>query len=631
MPSAVQQLIRFAEFEVDLRSGELRQQGVKIRLQEQPFRVLAALLESAGKVVTREELRQRLWPADTFVDFDHRLAAAINKVREALQDSAEKPKYVETVGRRGYRFIFPIEPQVRLAEKIGNLHPQAELAVPLPARAGRERAWSRMVLAGASLAVLLVLGFFVLYRWRQTPAAAAQPQISSIAVLPLENLSNDPTEEYFVEGMTDEIITDLAQLPGLRVISRTSTAQYKGTHKSLSQIARELNVDGVIEGTVLRAGDRVRIRAQLIYAPADQHLWAQAYERDAKDVLTLQATVARDIAGEIRVKLTAQQTASLAAPRPVDPEAHELYLKGRFYWNKRTPEGFQKALPYFEAAIQKDPNYAEAYAGLADAYRFSMNNVSPDVVMPKARAAAEKALAINPNLAEAHASLGLISPFFNWDWESARVHLHRAIELNPNYALAHDWYAEGYLTPMGKLDESLAELRLAQQLDPLSAVILADIGKTLYFARRYDEAITQLRALQEMDPTAYPPAIWLWKAYVEKGMFDQALDVIEKEKPHLPETFYLCDLAYTHARMGDSERARSELAQFLKLRGNEDPGGPAMIYVALGEKEHAFEWLEKAYLWRSNFMSSLKVWPVYDPLRNDLRFLDLERRVKLIP
>lgn len=629
MPSAVQQFIHFADFEVDLRSGELRQQGVKIRLQEQPFRVLAALLESAGEVVTREELRQRLWPADTFVDFDHRLAAAINKVREALRDSADHPKFVETVGRRGYRFIFPIEPHALPAEKTENLHPQAALGVALPARAGRERSWQRIALVGACLAALLVIGLLVLHR--QTPASAARSQISSIAVLPLENLSNDPAQEYFVEGMTDEIITDLAQLPGLRVISRTSTAQYKGTHKSLPQIARELNVDGVIEGTVLRAGDRVRIRAQLIYAPADQHLWAQAYERDAKDVLTLQATVARDIAGEIQLHLTAQQTASLAAPRPVDPEAHELYLKGRFYWNKRTPEGFQKSLSYFEAAIQKDPNYAEAYAGLADAYRFSMNNVSPDVVMPKAKAAAEKALAINPNLAEAHASLGLISPFFNWDWESARVHLHRAIELNPNYALAHDWYAEGYLTPMGKLDESLAELRLAQQLDPLSPVILADIGKTLYFARRYDEAITQLRTLQEMDPAAYPPAIWLWKAYVEKGMFDQALDVIEKEKPHLPETFYLTDLAYTHARMGDSERARTLLAQFLKLRGNEDPGGPAMIYMALGEKEQAFEWLENAYAWHSNFMSSLKVWPVYDPLRNDPRFLDLERRVHLIP
>ena len=629
MPSAVQQLIHFADFEVDLRSGELRKQGVKIRLQEQPFRVLAALLESAGEVVTREELRRRLWPADTFVDFDHRLAAAINKVREALRDSAEHPKFVETVGRRGYRFIFPIEPQARPPGAIEDLRPQAELAVPLPTGAGWERAWPRMAFAGAALAVLLVLGFFILYRWRQTPAAAARPQISSIAVLPLENLSNDPGEEYFVEGMTDEIITDLAQLPGLRVISHTSAAQYKGTHKSLPQIARELNVDGVVEGTVLREGDRVRIRAQLIYAPADQHLWAQAYERDAKDVLTLQATVARDIAGEIRLKLTAQENASLVAPRPVDPEAHELYLKGRFYWNKRTPEGFQKALPYFEAAIRKDPNYAEAYAGLADAYRFSMNNVSPDVVMPKARAAAEKALAINPNLPEAHASLGLIAPYFDWDWNTARRELQRAIELNPNYALAHDWYADAYLTCMGRLDESLAELHIAQRLDPLSPVILGDIGKTLYFARRYDEAIAQLRTLQEMDP-AYPAATWLWKAYIEKGMFSQAFDVIEKEKPYVPETTYLGDLAYTHARIGDSEQARSLLAQLLKIRGHGDPGGPATIYLALGDKERGFEWLEKAHAWHSNFMSSLKVWPVYDPVRNDPRFTDLERRVKLI-
>src|SRR5215472_5425521 len=295
MAVPAQHLIRFADFEVDLRSGEVRRQGERIRLQEQPFRLLAVLLECPGQVVTREELRRRLWPADTFVDFGHRLAAAINKVREALQDSAERPKFVETVGRRGYRFIFPVEPA-------------AEKDEPASLRSASERTGSvfapwktpgqRGIITGVSVAVLAT-GLFFLYRWQQRSADAfAPPKITSIAVLPLENLSNDPQQEYFTEGMTDEIITDLAKLPGLRVISRTSTAQYKDTHKPLAQIARELKVDGVVEGTVLRAGDRVRICAQLIYAPADRHLWAKAYERDLKDVPTLQATLARDIAGE---------------------------------------------------------------------------------------------------------------------------------------------------------------------------------------------------------------------------------------------------------------------------------------------------------------------------------------------
>jgi TolB-like protein/DNA-binding winged helix-turn-helix (wHTH) protein/Tfp pilus assembly protein PilF len=630
MASTLPPRLRFGDFEVDFRSGRLQKQGVKIRLQEQPFRVLTALLEASGEVVTREELRSRLWPADTFVDFDHRLAASISKLRDALKDSAEHPRFVETIGRRGYRFMVPVEPVTPLVGT-GPLQPATEPAPPLtqPRKSKALGAW-----IGAGLAVFLVFAFFILRHRRQPDVTGSgTPRISSIAVLPLENLSNDPEQEYFVEGMTDEIITDLAKLPGVRVISRTSAIQYKGTHKTLPQIARELNVDGVVEGTVLRAGDRIRIRAQLIYAPADRHVWAQAYERDSKDVLTMQANLAQDIASEIQLKLTSQQQASLSALRPVDPEAHELYLKGRFFWNKRDPSGFAKAIDYFQQAIAKDPNYGQAYAGLADAYALSggFNLVPVSEAMPKAKAAAERALQLDPNLAEAHASLGLIAPFLNWNWAEAKEHYERAIELNPNYATAHHWYAEGYLIPMGRVDEALLQIRKAQELDPLSAVIATDMGKELYFARRYDQAIVELRRALDFDPNFVNAHNWISDSLLEKGDFSEAIAELEKTKPFREERVYIRQTAYLHARMGKRAQARSELEKSLQLSKGKpvSSGAVALTYAAIGDKDKAFQWLEKAYDENSSFMTSLKFWSVFDGLRSDPRFVELLGRVGL--
>jgi TolB-like protein/Tfp pilus assembly protein PilF len=567
------------------------------------------------------------------VDFDHRLAAAISKVREALEDSADSPKYVETVGRRGYRFIFPVapaEPPTLIGEAD---QPQAPVGLPQPAPAVRAIHWLRTIAAGFILTLVLALGLFAARRWLSP--AAVTPQISSIAVLPLENLSNDPEQEYFAEGMTDEIITDLAGLPGLRVISRTSSAQYKGTHKAMSQIARELNVDGVIEGTVLRSGDRVRIRTQLIYAPADQHLWAEAYERDAKDVLSLQATLARDIAREIRLRLTSQQQAHLGTTRPVNPEAHELYLKGRFFWNKRDREGLTKAVEYFNQAVAKDPDYAAAYAGLADAYvllgGYAM--IPQAEALPKAKAAAEKALGIDDTLAEAHASLGLIAPFFDWDWREAEQQFRRAIELNPNYATAHHWYGDGYLMPMGRIDEALAEVRRARELDPLSPIIITDVGKELYLARRYDEALAELQKALELNPNFISAEKWLASVYMDKGKYKEALALVERMKPAIGEADYTVSVASVYALMGRQREARRLLARLLDLaqRKYVDPGQIASVYLRLGEKDQAFAWFEKAYAAKSAHMTSLKVWSLYDPLRSDPRFADLVRRVGLPP
>src|SRR5712692_8584923 len=423
-------VIRFGPFEADLRAGELRKHGMKLKLVGQPLEVLAMLLECPGQLVTREELRARLWPTDTFVDFDHGLSAAVNKLRDALSDSAEKPTYVETLPRRGYRFIS---------------------AVDLPDSLGLKPAVSEM---RASHESTVVFGFDLGGLRRRLFGEPSAPRIQSIAVLPLENLSQDPEQEYFADGMTDELITKLAQISALRVISRTSAMRYKGTKKSVSEIARELHVDAVVEGAVMRAGDRVRISAQLIEAPTDHHLWAASYERDLRGVLSMQDEVTRAIVSEIRVKLTAREQARLANTHPIDPEAYRFYLQGRYYRYKLTPEGLLKATEYFQQALARDPGYALAYAGLADAYDslafFTV--LSPLEVMPKAKAAAVKALEIDDNLAEAHVSLGWAGFTYDRDWPAAGRHLERAIVLNPAYPLAHSYYSL-YLGALGRSEE----------------------------------------------------------------------------------------------------------------------------------------------------------------------------------
>jgi TolB-like protein/DNA-binding winged helix-turn-helix (wHTH) protein/Tfp pilus assembly protein PilF len=631
-PAPTSHRVEFSEFEVDLRAGELYRSGHKVKIQERPFQVLSILLQQAGEIVTREELRQRIWPADIFVGFDHSLAVAVNKLREALRDSADKPRFVETVGRRGYRFLVPVDPAQLLPA--GNIQLQTA-PPPSPLERAPARRRGRVALAGSGFVLLLVLVFFLMRDWRRREAESAPLRISSIAVLPLKNLSNDPGQDYFAEGMTDELITDLAKLPGLRVISHTSSMCYRDTHKMMREIGRELNVDAVVEGTVARSGDRVRIRTQLIYAPSDQHIWAEAYERDLKDVLVLQAALAKDIASEIRLTLTSQHQASLTASHSVDPEAHELYLKGRYFWNKRDQEGFNKAIGYFQQAVAKDPGYAAAYSGLADAYVLSAGYQFVPIaeVMPKAKAAAEKGLELDINLAEAHTSLGLIAPFFDWNWADAKRHYERAIALNPNYATAHHWYGDRHLMPMGRVADALAEIRNAQALDPLSPIIITDLGKDLYFARRYDEAVVEFRRALEIDPNFVAAHNWLSDTFLEKKMYLEARAELEKTKPFKEERIYIRQTAYLYARTGRRAEARRALAKSLQLsRGKQvSSGAVALVYAALGDKDRAFLWLGKACAVRSSFMTTLKFWSVFDILRSDRRFKELVRRVGLTP
>jgi len=632
--------VRFGPFEADLRAGELRKHGVKLKLVGQPFEVLAMLLESPGQLVTREELRTRLWPTDTFVDFDHGLNAAVNKLRDALSESAEKPTYVETLPRRGYRFISAVDLPDSLGLKLPVPEMPASLESPvvvaetqIPSRYGRRRVFVTALVLVVILAV--VFGFDLGGVRHRLVGEPSVPRIQSIAVLPLENLSKDPEQEYFADGMTDELITNLAQISALRVISRTSAMQYKGTKKSLSEIARELHVDAVVEGTVMHSGDRVRITAQLIEASTDHHLWAASYDRDLQNVLSMQEEVTRAIVSEVRVKLTGQERARLSSMHPINPEAFQLWLKGRYYWYKLNPEGLQKAIEYFQQALEKDPAYAPAYAGLADSYNLLafFNVFPPREVMPKAKAAAVKALELDDNLAEAHVSLGWAGFTYDLDWPAAGKHFERAIVLNPAYPLAHSYYSL-YLGALGRPEEGLTEAKRALDLDPVSPAINHYVVVQLYLARRFDEAIEQCRKTLELDPSFTPVHGTLAEVYSAKGMYREALAEYEEYSAlsgGSPRSTAF--VGYAHARLGQRSQAFRVLEQL--RAASKQKYVPALsfaiVYVGLGEKEQAFLWLEKAYDERTNSLAYLKVQATWDPLRSDPRFADLVRRIGLPP
>src|SRR6201982_3601689 len=498
--------IRFGAFELDLRAGEWRRNGLRVRLQQQPFEVLAMLLEHPDEIVSREELQKKLWPADTFVDFDHGLNKAINKIRGALGDSAESPRFVETVARVGYRFLAEVRvgdvapvrratPPAQLPDPVLQMGDRPDLASKLP-HFLPSFAWKILALVLISLAASLAI-------WRIHPWKRSSSVIRSLAVLPLESLSTDASQDYFADGMTDELISDLGQIGALRVISRTSVMTYKNARKPLPQIARELSVDAVVEGTVLRSGNEVRITAQLIEASADKHLCSQSYEGELRNTLALQNDVARAIADQIRINLNPAEQAALKKVRGVYPEAFESYLKGRYFWNKRTAEGLNVALAYSNQAIDEDPTIAQAYSGLADTYAllgdWQYAVMTPMEALPKAKAAAIKALELDSALGEAHNSLAFCLDGFDWNFDSAGKEFLRAIELNPGYATAHHWYAS-HLIQLGRYDEGIAQMRKAENLDPLSLIINADLAELLVLAHSYDESIRQSRKTIEMDP-----------------------------------------------------------------------------------------------------------------------------------
>jgi TolB-like protein/DNA-binding winged helix-turn-helix (wHTH) protein/Tfp pilus assembly protein PilF len=655
-PAISSRLVRFGIYEVDLGTNELRKQGRKIKLQEQPCRILAILLEQRGEVVTREELRKRLWSDDTFVDFDHSLNTAIMRLREALSDSSDNPRFIETLPRHGYRFIAPVE-EVAPPEQARQIDGENALAQvsrstaadsgslsPPPLEAVRHQPKTRqiplrraVVLGGLLVAVVSTL-FAVSVRYvRNAAGLKVHPSsFKSVVVLPFENLSGDKDQQYFTDGMTDELIANLAKIRSLRVISRTSAMGYKGTRKTLSEIARDLNVDAVVEGTVLRSGDRVRITAELVQVATDRHLWADTYESPFGDVLTLQSQVASAIVNEIRINLTPEEQQRLASARPISPESYEDYLKGKFYWNKRSEEGLTRAIEYFQLAAQKDPHSALAFAGLADCYSIIgsaiVGSVPSQEVAPKARVAALKALELDKSLAEAQTSLATVQFNYDWNWTAAGNGFQRSIELNPSYATAYQRYSL-YLMAMGRTGESLAQMNRARDLDPLSISMSFSLGWRLYMARQYDQAISQLRNTLEMDPSFALPRMVLGQAYEQKGMVPQAIVELQKavavshDSPPM-----LGALGHAFGLAGNKAEADKILAQMLQQSKKRyvSPFYISIVYAGLHENEKAMDWLEKAYEDRSNAIIFLKVDPDFDGLRSNPRFQVLLRRLALL-
>jgi TolB-like protein/DNA-binding winged helix-turn-helix (wHTH) protein/Flp pilus assembly protein TadD len=646
LPSSVRS-IRFGVFEVDLRAGELRKKGIRIKLQGQPFLLLITLLKQRGELVTREELRRTLWPEDTFIDFDHSLGTGINKLREVLGDSAANPRFIETLPRRGYRFIASIEAvgASEDAPPVNRVPPDRhELAsvdppetrdidrVDLPKKTteGERLRWPlAWRISGLALILLLaIFGVLILHS-----GGSPSPIIRSLAVLPLENLSGDASQDYFSDGMTDELITELGQIGELRVISRTSVMTYKGARKPLPQIAQELNVDAVVEGTVLRSGNRVRITAQLIRASADKHLWAQSYEGELSDILALQKKVARAIADQIRIKLNPLEQTELKRLKAVNAEAYEAYLKGRYFWNKRTGGGLKKAIDYFNQAIERDPGYARAYAGLADTYAlmgdWEYGVLPPTEAYPKAKAAATKALTLDNTLGEAHTSLAFVLDLFDWDWTAAEKEYRQAVDLSPSYATAHQWYA-WHLIVLGRNSEAITEMRKAASLDPLSLIISADMADLLLTARHFDESIEQSRKTMEMDARFAVTHYQLGQAFVQKHMYKEGIAELQTAIDFSGgNKTFRSNLAYAYAISGRKSDAL-EILNDLKNPSNNgfsNASEIALINIGLDEKTQAMDWLEKAY--GERFNPSVLMRPCFDPLRSDPRFQDLLRRIGL--
>ena len=560
--------LRFGAFEVDFQAGELRRSGVRVRVQDQPFQVLTALLERPGQVITRDELRRKIWSTGTFVDFDQGLNKAMNRLREALGDPANIPKFIETLPRRGYRFI-----------------------------------------------------------------ARVERKINSIVILPLENLSGDPAREYWAEGLTDELITRVAQIVDLRVISRTSAMRFKHSPKAPSELGRELGVDAMVEGSVVLSDRRVRIRIQLVDLSTDQHLWADSFERELGDVVTLQVEIAQAIARQIRALLAPEEKARVARKGSVNPEAYDAYLRGRFFWAKRTEEGVEKSFGCFTEAISLDPTYSAAYAGLADSHLmlgiFGIR--SPHDYCPKARAAAERALQLDETIAEAHNSLAAVRHLYDWNWPGAEQEFRRALELNPNYAVAHQWYAS-LLSGLGRHEEALTEVLWARELDPLSLVINAFVGFIHMRARRYDQAIEVCAKAVELDPTN-PFGHWILARSLDardqlREALAQSGEAVRLSGNRSP---YSAHLGYAYAKVDDSQRA-CEVLDHLRERSRTEYVSPyhfVLIYTGLGESDLAFEWLEKAFEERTARLTGELSERVFDRFRSDPRFQHLVRRIGL--
>ncbi len=609
-------LVRFGIFEVDLRSGELRKGGMKIRLADQPLQILVLLLEHPGQVVTREELRQRLWSSDTFVDFEHGVNAAVKRLREALADTADNPRFIETLPRLGYRFIMPVE-----AAESPVVAPIVETVEPLHKRS--QKAWFALVALIFTVASVAA-GIWLWHRWHP------KTSIHAIAVLPFDNLSGDPGQQYFSDGMTEAVITELGQVRALRVISRQSVMHYKGMTKTIPEIAHELNVDAVVEGSALRDGDKVRISVQLVRAMPEEQLWAESYQRDLRGVLGLQGEIARSIADKVQAVVTPTEHARLMNAGPVNPEAYDDYLKGMQYWYKLTPQDLETALKYFDLALTEQPESARAYAGISMVWigRQQMGYTIPSEAGPKARAAALKAVALDDNLADAHFALADVRVWSEWDWAGGEAEFRRSIELNPNYPDAHAHFSH-LLMNLHRVEEAMMHSERAIELDPLNPFIRAFYGVVLHNARRYDQAITQLRKALEMAPEI-PFAHWeLSASYFMKGEYEKSLTEVKGYYAGDAELKSALTQGYAQSGYRGAMKLAADRRAARTPRSYELPCDLAMMYAWAGEENQALSWLEKGFAVRDPNMPYMSAEPTLDFVRKTPQFQDLMRRMNL--
>ena len=648
-------VLQFDDFELDCGQFELRRKGQSLRVERKPMELLILLASRQGQLVTRAEIAERLWSNEVFVDTEHGINTAIRKLRHLLRDDPENPHFIQTVTGMGYRFVAPITTIGPSSPEGGDStppqpSPKLEPAIPVPASVAEptrqpsaigqseealpttQRRW-KIWSVGVSVALLASLLLYLntdKLRHRFLPMPTP---IQSIAVLPLENLSGDPTQDYFADGMTDALTTNLGKIGHLRVISRTSTMRYKGTKESLQQIAQELEVDGLVEGSVARSGDRVRITASLVQVAPEKHLWADTFESNLRDVLNLQDDASRAIANAIQIKLSSEEQARLTNSHPVNPQAYDAYLQGQFFKERFLPADGTKATEYFQLAIRNDPAWALPYSGLAQIHMVQGGNLPiPNEKCTGAKDEALEALKRDAESPEAHSIFADVEFFCEWNWADAEREVERAIELNPNLAEAHSSRGR-YLLAMGKKVEALEETRRAVELDPLSFRIRHDRWSSLYLTGRYDEALEQCKKIQELDPTLDLGHLYCGDVYVQKGNlteavkeFEKAVDLTAGKNPRP-----IAHLAYGYTlagRQNDAQKLLPELIDISKRR-HVHPYLIALVYVGLGQKETAFEWLERAYQVHGRDLLDVRNDPQFAVLHTDPRFNSLIRRIGL--